>query len=235
MNFYKHHLGDYDGHTAHLSWDEDMAYTRLMRCYYRREAPIPDSDKYRLTRATNARQRAAVDTVLTEFFQLDVGLWRQKRCDEEIAAYQHQAATNKRIAQQRIVNESSTKGSPAYMAERAPNQNQIPEPEKPKALSGKPDGAPKNGRDYRSEAREILQYLNRSSGHEYREVPANLDPIVARLQSGVSALQVKEVVLAKCDQWLKDENMCKFLRPDTLFNRTKFEQYLGEIGGGTHG
>ena len=45
MNFYKHHLGDYDGHTAHLTWTQDLAYTRLLREYYRREAPIPDDLK----------------------------------------------------------------------------------------------------------------------------------------------------------------------------------------------
>lgn len=124
MNFYKHHLGDYDGHTAHLSWDEDMAYTRLIRAYYRREGPIPDSEKYRLTRASSKAQRAAVDTVLLEFFVKDGDVWRQKRCDEEIAAYQAQAATNRRIARQRTVNESLTNRSPATVATREPNQNQ---------------------------------------------------------------------------------------------------------------
>ncbi|HZR03669.1 MAG TPA: YdaU family protein [Burkholderiales bacterium] len=87
MNFYKHYLGDYDGATAHLSWDEDMAYTRLLRAYYRREAPIPDAEKYRLARASTKAQRAAVDSVLGEFFQRDGDVWRNKRADEEIAAY----------------------------------------------------------------------------------------------------------------------------------------------------
>lgn len=138
MNFYKHNLGDYDGATAHISWDEDMAYTRLMRAYYRREAPIPDADKYRLIRATTKAQRAALDRVLSEFFERDGDVWRQKRCDEEIAAYKAQAEVNKRIAtdrtnRQRTVNESSTKGSPVYMGEREPKQKQNhktePEPE----------------------------------------------------------------------------------------------------------
>jgi len=130
MNFYKHHLGDYDGHTAHLSWDEDMAYTRLMRAYYRREVPIPDAERHRLTRATTAAQRKAVDSVLGEFFRLEDGAWHNKRCDEEIAAYQAQANTNRRIARQRedkrTVNEPFdeplTNRSPVYMVEREPNQ-----------------------------------------------------------------------------------------------------------------
>jgi uncharacterized protein YdaU (DUF1376 family) len=87
MNFYKHHLGDYDGATAHLTWDEDMAYTRLLRTYYRREAPIPAAEAYRLVRASSKAQREAVDSVLGEFFSKGEGGWRNKRADEEIAEY----------------------------------------------------------------------------------------------------------------------------------------------------
>jgi uncharacterized protein YdaU (DUF1376 family) len=108
VNFYKHHLGDYDGHTAHLSWNEDMAYTRLLRAYYRREAPIPESEAYRLVRAATAVQREAVDSVLAEFFAKGEGGWHNKRADEEIAAYQAQAATNRRIARERTAHEPST-------------------------------------------------------------------------------------------------------------------------------
>ena len=31
MNYYEHHIGDYDADISHLSWAEDMAYTRLIR------------------------------------------------------------------------------------------------------------------------------------------------------------------------------------------------------------
>lgn len=92
MNFYNHHLGDYDGATLHLSWDEDMAYSRLLRAYYRREKAIPDAEKYRLTRATTRPQRAAVDAVLAEFFDLREDGWHNKRADEEIAAYREDGA-----------------------------------------------------------------------------------------------------------------------------------------------
>ena len=64
MNFYKHHLGDYDGATMHLSWDEDMAYTRLLRAYYRREKPIPADEAWRLARASTKPQKDAVSRVL---------------------------------------------------------------------------------------------------------------------------------------------------------------------------
>ncbi len=120
MNFYKHHLGDYDGATSHLDWLEDMAYTRLLRVYYRREIPIPSdiSLACRLIRASGALQRKSTETVLREFFILESDGWHNKRCDEEIAAYQRRASTNRRIAQtkvgQPIVDESLTNGTPNH-------------------------------------------------------------------------------------------------------------------------
>ena len=101
---------------------------------------------------------------------------------------------------------------------------------KSKALSGNPDITPPNGRDYRAESREVLDYLNRATGRAYRSVDSNLKLITARLKSGVTAVRMKEVVLHKSDQWKGDPKMDEFLRPKTLFNSTNFENYLGEIG-----
>lgn len=103
MNFYKHHLGDYDGATSHLSWDEDMAYTRLMRVYYRDEKPLPLELRqvHRIARAQTKSQREAIETVLGEFFEKHEDGWHNKRCDEEIGQAAQQAATNRRIAEER--------------------------------------------------------------------------------------------------------------------------------------
>lgn len=89
MNYYEHHLGDYDGATAHLSWLEDCAYRRLLSVYYRTEQPIPADMKQasRLVRATSKAERDAVAQVLNEFFQLTDAGWRNRRCDEVIRAY----------------------------------------------------------------------------------------------------------------------------------------------------
>lgn len=89
LNYYEHHLGDYAAATAHLSWDEDMAYTRLIRAYYHHEKPIPADLKEacRFARAQSPAQRKAVEAVLREFFVLLEDGWHQKRCDEEIEDY----------------------------------------------------------------------------------------------------------------------------------------------------
>lgn len=97
MNYFKHHIGDYDAHTAHLTWLEDMAYTRLMRLYYRTEKPVPsDIQKAcRLVRAVSKQERDAVALVLDEFFILEDDGWHNKRCDEEIFASHAKAEANR--------------------------------------------------------------------------------------------------------------------------------------------
>lgn len=88
MNFYTFHIGDYTSATGHLSWDEDMAYRRLIEAYYIREEPIPLEPRavYRLARASTEEQRHAVDVVLSEFFQRTDRGFVHHRCEEEIAA-----------------------------------------------------------------------------------------------------------------------------------------------------
>lgn len=99
MNYYEHHIGDYDADTSHLSWAEDMAYTRLIRLYYRKEQPIPSdlAQACRLVRATSKEERKAVETVLQEFFELHEDGWHQHRCDAEVEAYQKRCEHNRRV------------------------------------------------------------------------------------------------------------------------------------------
>lgn len=89
MNYYEHHLGDYDSATAHLSWLEDCAYRRLLCLYYRTEAALPADVKQvcRLVRASTKHERDAVQQVLGEFFKLCDDGWHNNRCDEDIAKF----------------------------------------------------------------------------------------------------------------------------------------------------
>jgi len=86
MNFYAFYIGDYAGATRHLSWDEDMAYRRMLDACYSREAPLPLDRKqlYRLVGAADKRHRDAVDAVLVEFFDEGKDGWRNARAEEEI-------------------------------------------------------------------------------------------------------------------------------------------------------
>ena len=84
-------------------------------------------------------------------------------------------------------------------------------------------------RSYLSESKEVLAFLNEKSGKKYREVGANLDLITARLKSGVTPQECKTLIARKVRDWGQDEKMARYLRPETLFNRTKFEAYLAEV------
>lgn len=168
MNFYKHHIGDYDADTSHLSWHEDLAYSRLLRLYYRSERPIPTdiSQACRLVRAVSKQERQAVNAVLREYFRLHDDGWHNKRCDEELTKWAEQSDTNRRIASEReqqrrariaekaatnrVTNRAISGNEPLHesstfnMVERKPNQKPEPEPEPERTLRAGSD-SPKDG------------------------------------------------------------------------------------------
>ncbi len=86
-----------------------------------------------------------------------------------------------------------------------------------------------NGRDYQSEAREILEFLNLKTGKQYRMGEINLGFIEARLKSGVDVQTCKSLIARKVRDWTPKPEMVGYLRPETLFNKTKFETYLAEV------
>jgi uncharacterized protein YdaU (DUF1376 family) len=89
MNFYEHHIGDYAEATAHLTFVEDAAYSRLIRKYYSTEKPLPVDVKavQRLVGARSKDEREAVEAILNEFFELRDDGWHNERCDFEIKNY----------------------------------------------------------------------------------------------------------------------------------------------------
>ena len=97
-----------------------------------------------------------------------------------------------------------------------PNQsNRISQKKKP--MSGTPD------------EREIIDYLNKCAGKNYKHVESNFKFVRARLNEGHTLVDLKAVVDDKCRQWLSTSQE-QYLRPATLFNAEKFNQYHGQIG-----
>lgn len=88
------------------------------------------------------------------------------------------------------------------------------------------DGTEK--RDFKLEAKDILEFLNLKTGRHYRMVVVNLGLIEARLKVATKK-QCRQIIALKAREWREDPKMNKFLRPATLFNKTKFEQYIGEL------
>jgi uncharacterized protein YdaU (DUF1376 family) len=85
MKFYPHHISDYSSSTAHLSFEEDCCYRRLLDRYYDTESPI-ENDPAMLARKIRVGSEV-VAGVLSEFFFLVDGLWHNRRADQEIARW----------------------------------------------------------------------------------------------------------------------------------------------------
>ena len=89
-------------------------------------------------------------------------------------------------------------------------------------LSGKPDGGQQKASD------EIISCLNEKTKKHYKaNTPKTVRLIRARLKEGFTVEDFKAVIEKKCDDWLGNEKMERYLRPETLFG-TKFEGYLNE-------
>lgn len=77
---------------------------------------------------------------------------------------------------------------------------------------------------------EIISYLNKQSNSSYKSSTRKTkDLIKARFNEGFTFDDFKIVIDKKVSEWLNDKNMCKYLRPETLFG-TKFESYLNQKG-----
>lgn len=120
MNYYEHHIGDYAAATVHLSLLEHGIYTRLLQIYYLREGPIPADQVMRLVGARDDSERAAVRDVLNEFFTLTGDVYRNKRCDEEIAKYADKRGKAQASAAKRWETERSANAVPTH-SERTAN------------------------------------------------------------------------------------------------------------------
>ncbi len=84
-----------------------------------------------------------------------------------------------------------------------------------------------DGNNLTSDVKTVIDYLNLTANKKYK--PSTLSTILiiqARLNQGYEVEDLKKVVDNKTKEWLNDDKMNTYLRPETLFNATKFESYL---------
>lgn len=79
-----------------------------------------------------------------------------------------------------------------------------------------------------SAATDVLKHLNETCGSKFRETKSNIDFITARLGEGYSVDDCKAVIDIKRLEW-EGSTQEKYLRPETLFNSTKFQSYINEV------
>jgi uncharacterized phage protein (TIGR02220 family) len=86
------------------------------------------------------------------------------------------------------------------------------------------------------QAEEVINFLNGKTEKAYRarnpkgNPTSNSEYVIARLKEGYTVQECKQVIASKCRGWLHDEKMFRYLTPETLFRRSNFERYLGELG-----
>ena len=108
-------------------------------------------------------------------------------------------------------------------------------PDPPPPIKKTPNGAYATS-SYLDDAENVLIYLNNAAGKDFKfrnpkgAITASAEAIINQLKEGYTAVQLREVVFFKAEEWRADEKMHTYLRPDTLFGKKKFEQYLGAIG-----
>ena len=74
--------------------------------------------------------------------------------------------------------------------------------------------------------KDIVEYLNLKTNSSYRYSSDKTRRVInARLNEGFTLDDFKKVIDIKTTQWLGDQKMEQYLRPETLFG-TKFESYL---------
>lgn len=85
--------------------------------------------------------------------------------------------------------------------------------------SGKPDRIP---------YAEIVDYLNEKTDRQFKSTTKKTQSLIrARFNDGWKVDHFKTVIDNKVARWKDDNDMQRYLRPDTLFG-TKFEGYLNE-------
>lgn len=148
VHHYPHHIGDYRRDTGHLTNDEDLAYRRMLELYYDTEAPLPNDVEWIARRVQS--DPAIVTRVLRDFFVQDGAVWRQSRCDEEIAAY--------RVVVERNRNNGKNGGRPVLhrktqsQPKRNPLESQpITKNQEPGTTSQTPEREPRSAREPRRE------------------------------------------------------------------------------------
>lgn len=175
MNYYSHHIGDFDRATRHLTRIERSVYLDLIFTYYDTEQPLT-ADVGTLCRKIVARsedEKAAVLAVLDEFFIVTPSGWYHARCEQELDSYRksntQKSAAGKASAAARaarlqdLLNGNSTPVA-TTVNERSTNQEPITNNQEPVTSNQEP-----------KKARSKASATGTRLPEDWRPNPADLD------------------------------------------------------------
>jgi uncharacterized protein YdaU (DUF1376 family) len=209
--YFRWFAGDYMRDTIHLGWLEDCAYRRLIDLYQIHSRPIKNDRAYimRAVRASEPEHQAAVDTILTEYFELRSDGWHQKKCDAEIEYRKGCSNHGKQGAAARWKNKGNKNNhnvdARALLGQCSgyANQNQNQSKDKHTCASA-PDGASEQGKPRREVDQRFLEfwqaYPRKKSKGQAEKAWMSLkadDDLSRKVLQGLAAAK-------RSQDWLKD-------------------------------
>lgn len=170
MNFYPHHIGDFNNATRHLTRVERSVYRDAIELYYDQEmllsVDIKRLQKKLLCRSDEEKQ--ALNDILDEFFDLQDDGYFHERCDSEITKYRSNisakakagiasAKARKEKAAQRKQNLTGVKSSSTGVHNQEPLTNNQ-EPSNKKNIKKKTPSA-KSKKFIKPNVQEIAEFI----------------------------------------------------------------------------
>ena len=246
-SWYPWYPADYLVDTLQLDLEHDGAYRRILDQLFM-NGPIELSENLqeisKILR-TNSQKTRRIFEALSEYFHIENGILDHKRI-AQLRAHAHEKSKKRAIAgRQGGLAKARGEKSTASLA-KAEAYARVPEPdidpslrsgsfgisdEIPRPLNGSQTGG---SRVSAEDIRDVLRHLNDTTGSSFRwrnpkgQPTAHARTVHRVLKAGYTVAQCKQVVESKFQQWGTDEKMIQYLRPETLFRLSKFEQYLDQ-------
>jgi uncharacterized protein YdaU (DUF1376 family) len=135
---------------------EHGAYRLLLDYYYTNEGPIPTDllALFRVCRAHNPRERAAVEKMLSKYFHAMDGVWIHDRADEEIKKTNEISEERRKAANKKHANAEQLHTQPTTYNHNQGNYK-----------NGGSDGRPKTGAEAAARAAEKFRSENTELDH----------------------------------------------------------------------
>lgn len=231
------YFADYESKTAHLSLAEHGAYLLLIGAYYKTGKPLPANavQLQKICRAFAPDEVQALHSVLAQYFRLEGETYYHARCDEEIQKSNKISEVRSKVAHDRHANAPAiAHANASAIAPTITTTSTITSTNHKEDTLCPASRTPPPSVNHKAETKalaiKVIQFLNEKTGRNYNATGANLELLSARIRDGATERDLFQVIAKKTRDWRGDPKMEPFLRPKTLFNRTNFENYLGELG-----
>lgn len=196
MNYYPHHIGDFNSATRHLSRIERSLYRDMIDMYYDTEQPLTADFKLlcRKLMARTEEEVTGVEQVLNEFFTQSEQGWIHARCEQVIAEYREQlekkSAAGKASAEARAAAKAA--------AEAAKTQGSATDDEQ--ALNNRSTNQEPRTINHKPETKGKAEKQQRASRLSPDWTPSEQD--IEYCKTNRPELQVQQVAINFRDYWL---------------------------------